>query len=418
MILEGADKLLYEELQNACQEIKNKLNITEELSMEDEIFNSQKWDVAWEKKCFLENSKKPEHIEKVKKELYDMWQKFQIINYALDSTQFRDDPVSYSFFWKFVQEQKIKIKNVMDELDKELAISKKGLLGEQYIQGMLDKYCYKYKKIENVVLEVDDEQGKTVEIDAIIIGEHEVFVCEIKNYGKEGQTLGIRKDGIYSIFDKRGKILQTYEKSPSWQNIRQYQSLDKLLRTELPDWNIRVVPLVIIANNSVQIRNYSQHNIIKPPELFYFLEKDTDIHFKIEEREEIERRIKKYIMPERKFEVFDVSDLTRLVENLFCRLQPYIIYNKKIYNLVKQYNEEQLIIREKQLAIREKKAALKKFLINCVIYILMAIIIIFCFYLLWLLLKVFLKWLWNLFAWSVLILVLILMLAGGAGSNY
>ena len=272
--------------------------------------------------------------------------------------------------------------------------------------------------MENVVLKVNDEVGNTVEIDAIIIGDHEVFVCEIKNYGKPGEILEINNDGMYCRRNERGHLLEIYQKSPSEQNIRQYRSIDQLLRSEFPDMNINVVPLVINANTAVRIKNYSPHKIIKPPELFYCLEKNSDIHFTVEEREKIEKCIKKYILPERKFEIIDISDLTRLCENLSHKLEPYINYNKKIYNLVKQYNEEQHAIREKQIAIREQKAAFKEFIIGCVKFIFMAVIIVFCLYLLWLLLKALLTWLWNIFIWSIIILVVIFMLAGGVGSDY
>lgn len=73
---------------------------------------------------------------------------------------------------------------VLDEIEKEIAILRKGIAGEDYVNEQLRLYEGKYRILKNIVLESVDSQGNTSEVDAYIITDRGLVVAEIKNYGK------------------------------------------------------------------------------------------------------------------------------------------------------------------------------------------------------------------------------------------
>ena len=70
---------------------------------------------------------------------------------------------------------------VLDEIEKEIAILRKGIAGEEYVNEQLRLYEGKYRVLKNIVLESVDSQGNTSEVDAYIITDKGLVVAEIKN---------------------------------------------------------------------------------------------------------------------------------------------------------------------------------------------------------------------------------------------
>lgn len=97
-----------------------------------------------------------------------------------------------------------------------------------------------------------------------------LLVCEIKNYGNEEDTFLISKDDqcLKNPEEMRSKIITP---SPFAQNTCHCVATEKLLE-ESGIHNIKIIPVVIIANETVRIRNQSSNSVICTLELYHFIE--------------------------------------------------------------------------------------------------------------------------------------------------
>lgn len=76
-----------------------------------------------------------------------------------------------------------------DESNKNLRIIKKKLILEENISRALQRSNGHFTYLENIVISAYEESVKTSETDVYIISSKGIFVCEVKNYGKSGETL-------------------------------------------------------------------------------------------------------------------------------------------------------------------------------------------------------------------------------------
>lgn len=144
-----------------------------------------------------------------------------------------------------------------EKIQRDVEIEQKGLAGEneveQYISRKMD--C---RVLSNVVLPEVRESAdapKTSETDLLVISDTGVYVCEIKNYGKAGQTLSVQPNGQIIKKDYYGRELENMG-SPFYQNARHTKAVKSVLEAAgLGD--MPVYSVVIIANTDVNVENNS-----------------------------------------------------------------------------------------------------------------------------------------------------------------
>lgn len=164
------------------------------------------------------------------------------------------------------------ISECMEESSKNVRIVQKGKTGEDYFSRILNKYEQKYYSLENIVIPAAEGDGITSETDAYIITDKGLFVCEVKNYGKEGQTLVILEDDKwYMMGNEDGRLLGT-KMSATKQNERHCRATKAFLEKYLGNVNIPIIPVVVIANDGVGIENRSKSAIIYARDIEKFIE--------------------------------------------------------------------------------------------------------------------------------------------------
>lgn len=225
------------------------------------------------------------------------------------------------------------VRGLIEEIDNELAKLYKGKNGEDYVSQQLKLYEGKYKVLENIVIESNDSQGETSEVDAYIITDKGLVVAEVKNFGNENQRLHITSDGRWVMEDvHNGHILRRIEKSPVEQNARHCLAIERLLTEEFgEDCEIPIIPVVFIANNKVAIQNESQSSVIRVSEFYTFINSisngakvSKDVQAKIEEI------LKKKDIGAREFGVKSRLQKMKCLEELEEEFTKYILYNHEV----------------------------------------------------------------------------------------
>lgn len=157
-----------------------------------------------------------------------------------------------------------------NELRHQLNAYKKGAAGEQYVATQLDLIKNKYQFLQNIKFKYSDSQGQTSETDLYVMTPKGLLVCEIKNYGNEDDTFLISKDGQW-LKNPNGMHTEILTPSPFAQNTRHCVATEKLLE-ESGIHNIKIIPVIIMANETVRIQNESSHTVIRASELYHFIE--------------------------------------------------------------------------------------------------------------------------------------------------
>lgn len=155
------------------------------------------------------------------------------------------------------------IKDELDGYKSDIAISKKGIIGEKSVYNDLRLYENRYNILSNIRIEVDK---KSSESDVIIISEKGIFIIEVKNYGKSGETIKIAEDGTWT---KSSDGYTREVKDAVDQNKYHCYITNKLLNNELKKrgyddiTEIKCISIVCIANNEVDLRNFSNEIIVR-----------------------------------------------------------------------------------------------------------------------------------------------------------
>lgn len=145
---------------------------------------------------------------------------------------------------------------------------KKGSDGEQRVNEHLDLYKDVITNLENVFFEAD---GTTVEADNLVITEKGVFCIETKNYGNSKEAIEITKDGKWKRW-KNGREVEM--NNISSQHNRHIGIMQRVINQELKRKGIDIPyvnfePIYCIANDEVEINNYSSEIAVLRPSSIY-----------------------------------------------------------------------------------------------------------------------------------------------------
>ena len=165
--------------------------------------------------------------------------------------------------WKYFQrwEEGLAISQSFSEFRGECISVTLGETGEQKVARELQPYEGQILVLPNLRLEVE---GESIENDFVVVSPYGIYVLEVKNLGSGGgYGLYIEKDGRWNKM--RGNRSEPME-SPVHQNERHILYLEKYINAELGrklDDYLRVQGIVVIANDMVDIRNDSDHLILR-----------------------------------------------------------------------------------------------------------------------------------------------------------
>lgn len=203
-----------------------------------------------------------------------------------------------------------------EDLERNIEIEQKGLAGENtveaYIRRKLD--C---RVLSSVILPGVQESAdapKTAETDLLVISDTGVYVCEVKNYGKAGQTLDVQPNGQIIKRDYYGRELENMG-SPFAQNARHTKAVKRVLAAAGME-NAAVYSVVIIANTDVTVDNSSNYIVT---DMYGFCDIATKGFYGVtctaEQQSAIFNAIQAKRMTERKFPCMAISPLA---ETIIC----------------------------------------------------------------------------------------------------
>lgn len=159
---------------------------------------------------------------------------------------------------------------------------KLGMEGEAIVDDTINIHKY----ITNISgLTISDDNSQRVECDNILITDKGIFILEVKNYGTEGRfTLNIDVTGRWErVYNNKSYVMD----SPFAQNSRHIGIIKNILFERNID--VPVYGIVVIANDTVDIVNNSEHKVIRVGSLmdtitnFY-----TGYHLDLDVRNKIE----------------------------------------------------------------------------------------------------------------------------------
>lgn len=272
----------------------------------------------------------------------------------------KDDSINTSVGWNNGKVDSTnclnKLQKKLGELAKEQTIElggiEKGELGEQRISDALAMYRRKYLYRENVLIPADGVGRETSETDVYIVTPKGVCVCEVKNWGKRGQTITISKDGQWTITNEHGAVASKH--SPIEQNNSHCLATEQFLEDQgLP--SIRMIPIIFIANNEVTINNQSSNAIMRISELYNYLnDLNTPETVSREQQEQIIEAFDdcKNLVSERAFEIYSISEeeeaIKKYVDTICEYYKDEIVWRKAVYDIIAK---KESILRKKDVLI-------------------------------------------------------------------
>lgn len=142
-----------------------------------------------------------------------------------------------------------------------------GKQGEDSVNKNLQMYSHRLINIRNTRFEID---GQPVETDNLILSKNGIFSLEVKNLGATGKyDIRVDKDGKWNKIEKN-KVLEM--SNVTSQTYRHIALTEKLFIKELNKLGINreivVHPLIVLANDKVNLENNSDIKIIRTSNIY------------------------------------------------------------------------------------------------------------------------------------------------------
>lgn len=223
---------------------------------------------------------------------------------------------------------------LLEESEKNMLIAQKGKAGEDQVSRVLQQCRGRFFYLENVVIPAYGEKGKTSETDVYIINSKGVFVCEVKNYGRSGQTLVIPNTGDWEIYEE-DRFLKS-KPSAFVQNERHCNATSAFIK-EYIGKEVPIIPVVIIANDEVAVNRQTQNAVIRADEIWGFVENWQDA-VDYETQKQIVQAFEENMLDVNDFPMKLNRDRAGYLNSVIEELAPYLQVNEKIaVELTKMY---------------------------------------------------------------------------------
>ncbi len=234
-----------------------------------------------------------------------------------------------------------------------------GKIGEDSVNSYLDVYDDEIINLKNIRLEVD---GNSIENDNILITRYGIFVVEVKNIGSTGSySIEIEKDGRWLKRFNNNKS-EVIDFDATMQNDRHIAYLQKFINKKLGrnvDNYININGIVAIANNKINISNYSDQPVLRASELYRYISKNK-IMFNYEEMKSIEKIILEENLPPKVYPMVDfkkelnynISYINKITHNI--NLEYLETLEAKIMEYKSNENNLDLHKRNRIFSIKDK----------------------------------------------------------------
>lgn len=214
------------------------------------------------------------------------------------------------------------IKNIKQPLDL-------GIDGEKTVDKYLNIYEDEIINLSNIRLEVN---GNSIENDNILITRKGIFILEVKNIGSTGSySILVQSDGrwIKKFINGTEEVIDF---NATEQNDRHIAILQKFLNNKLnrsiqSNNYLQAEGIVVIANNTLDIKNESMQNIYRISEVYRYINKFDNV-LTYDEMLEIKDIILKENLKPKKYAILDykseISNNIKVFNDLISN-----IYNEK-----------------------------------------------------------------------------------------
>lgn len=217
----------------------------------------------------------------------------------------------------------------------------KGQKGEAQAIESLKSVMLKYPVLNNVRLEAEENENKfkySAESDIIIVTDKAVFLVEIKNYGKKGETINISADGRWEIYGRYQNNRRSL-KNPYKQLTDHIFLINKFFETREINFNLPIIPIIAIANEDVDIKldNHAENfaHILRTEMIGTFILKYLNEN-KAQISEEQMTKIKNVLLaenlPPKKYRVIDYCQNINDICKALAKLLKYWQDDMKIHN--------------------------------------------------------------------------------------
>lgn len=191
-----------------------------------------------------------------------------------------------------------------------------GLEGEKRVNEELALYDDILINLPNVRFEV---HGASVETDNFVLSPFGIFAIEVKNLGSSGNfKIKIEKDGRWlKVFKSSAEVMknitsQTYRHIGLKQKLIN-QELNKLSYSEY----IQIKPLIVIANENVDIINESDVPVVRTSNIYHHISQFSK-ELDLETLSAIEKIAKENTLPPKEYEIENIMEY---IENINDYLQ-------------------------------------------------------------------------------------------------
>ena len=230
----------------------------------------------------------------------------------------------------------------------------KGIKGESQALDSLKSVMLKYPVLNNVRLEAEEKEKTFIysaESDIIIVTDKAVFLVEIKNYGKKGETIHISADGRWEICGRYQNNRRSL-KNPYKQITDHIFLINKFFETKGINFDLPIIPVIAIANENVDIkldnRAESFAHILRTEMIGTFVLKYLNENSALINEEQM-TKIKNVLvtenLPPKKYKVIDYCQNVTDVCKAMAKLLKYWQEDMKIQDSIMA---EQAIIEQKK----------------------------------------------------------------------
>lgn len=318
------DKMLeYEFKKNSFQE---KENITNK-----EIFldNEEKVKYLEESISIIEDAQNSLNLKKFEDISWD-----KLIDKYLPEGDYKTNIINIKKVLTIIDNYYDKRKQTLLNLKKPLDL---GLDGEKFVDEYLKIYEDEIINLSNMRLEVE---GDSIENDNILITRKGIFILEVKNIGSSGSySILVESDGRWiKQFNGRSEVI---EFNAVEQNDRHIAILQKFINSKLnrsiqQNNYLKAEGIVVIANNSLDIKNESMQNIYRVSEVYRYINRFDDV-LSYEEMVEIKELILKENLGPKKYPVLDYKYEIKNNVRAFSELISKLDYEKQKLSNIQSY---------------------------------------------------------------------------------
>lgn len=232
---------------------------------------------------------------------------------------------------KILKEYENYLIEIGDMYNSEYNIIKSGLIGEENVNNELNKYSDLFINIPNVRFEVD---GVSVESDNLLITPYGVFIIEVKNFA-DRHKLKIEKNGewkkVFSGFEE--KIVNVTN-----QVKRHIKYKELVINQHLSNKGIdkiKIKPIIVIANDNVEIINLSKMPVLKVNKLYDYIT-SQEITLDNTKIQAIKNIVLDKNLPSK---VYPIDDIRKYILSLIDYLQANLRYFNSLYYELENLNK-------------------------------------------------------------------------------